>query len=51
VEYFTNQPWYHPGSSNDKIRLSFYEQITMALIQAEERKPDSQRHPIEEDPM
>ena len=51
VEYFTNQPWYHPGSSNDKIRLSFYEQMTMALIQAEERKPDSQRHPIEEDPM
>ena len=51
VEYFTNQAWYQPGESNDNIRLSFYEQMTMALIQAEERMPDNQRHPIEEDPM
>ena len=51
VGYFMYQPWYHPGDSNDKIRLSFYEQMTLALIQAEERKPDNLRHPIEEDPM
>lgn len=51
VEYNSGKLWYRPGDSNDKIRLSFYEQMTMALIQAEERKPDSQRYPIEEDPM
>lgn len=51
VEYFTHQPWYRPGESNENIRLSFYEQMTMALIQAEERLPDNLRHPIEEDPM
>lgn len=51
VEYFTNQSWYHPEESNDNIRLSFYEQMTMALIQAEERMPDNLRHPIEENPM
>lgn len=51
VEYFGRQPWYHPGEDNEKIRLSFYEQMTMALIQAEERMPDSKRYPIEEDQM
>ena len=51
VEYFTSQPWYHPAESNDHVQLSFYEQMTVALIQAEERKPDSKRSPIEEDPI
>ena len=51
VAYFTSQPWYKPAESNDKIRLSIYEQMTLALIQAEERMPDSKRHPIEEDPI
>jgi len=51
VAYFTSQPWYHPAESNDHVQLSFYEQMTVALIQAEERKPDSKRSPIEEDPI
>lgn len=51
VTYFTSQPWYHPAESNDHVQLSFYEQMTVALIQAEERKPDSERSPIEEDPL
>ena len=49
--YFTSQPWYHPAESNDHVQLSFYEQMTVALMQAEERKPDSKRSPIEEDPI
>lgn len=31
-EYFANEPWYKPAASNDKIKLSFVEQLNMELI-------------------
>lgn len=31
-EYFANEPWYKPAASNDKVKLSFIEQLNIDLI-------------------
>lgn len=41
--YFAAQPWYKPAGNNAGIKLSFIEQMNVALIQAEEAKPDEDR--------
>ena len=40
-QYFTAQPWYTPGDSNDAIQLSDIEQLNVDLIKAMENRPDN----------
>lgn len=40
-QYFTAQPWYTPGNSNDAIQLSDIEQLNVDLIKAMENRPDN----------
>ena len=37
-EYFAKEPWYKPAASNNKIKLSFVEQLNIELIKHEENQ-------------
>lgn len=40
-QYFSAQPWYTPGNSNDAIQLSDIERLNVDLIKAMENRPDN----------
>lgn len=41
--YFAAQPWYKPAGNNAAVKLSFIEEMNVALIQAEEALSDDDR--------
>lgn len=47
-EYFSKWSWYRPIESNDDVKPNETEMLNLALIKAEEAKPDDERYVKEE---
>jgi hypothetical protein len=47
-EYFSKWSWYHPAVSNDDVKPNLIQRLNIELIQAEEARPDNDRHVVEE---
>ncbi|NLZ19205.1 MAG: YARHG domain-containing protein [Bacteroidales bacterium] len=47
---FEQQLWYEPAKDNSEVKLSFIEQMNIALIQGEEAQDDGNRWLTEEEP-
>ena len=48
--FFESEPWYSPAPDNASVKLSLIEEMNVALIQAEEAKPEDARYIREEEP-
>ena len=42
-DYFSSQPWYKPGTDNNRIKLSIIEMTNVQLIKSEEAEDDDNR--------